>query len=298
MMYLTATTDKFDIQSSSAALLDLVANGIEAVSAGLTSPASVLNVGASSAAGFTDWMTAPSASNTRTMKQGTVRNKDATLSADVTVYLNRNGTRTEIHKVTLLPGQTLIYIEGVGFFTLIQSVIRSGLRNSSSADQVLGTSADQYITGSTIALPSSTSLPAGTVLRWRVTIGKGAAGTGTFTYKIVFGVNGSSADTARNTFGAFDTETAVADEAIDEVFATIRGPISSACIVEATAKRADNLTTTGFSNTARKAQIRQVQSAAFDITTAGIKVGLTASTTTAVAPTIRQVHAEILIPGT
>lgn len=243
----------------------------------------------------TDVSGTPASGNVRTMKQGTWRNKDASLSCDLTICYYDGSVDNEEYKCTLLPGQTLMYIEGIGFFILTASTIRSGLRNSSSADQSIGASATAYLTGSAITLPST--IPIGTVLEWDVWIAKSAAATATETFAIRFGTAGTTADTARNSFTG-DTETAAADEALLKFIATIRGPISASCIVEGGWMMNDNLTTTGFSNTARKAQIRQATSAAFDITPAGTIAGLSIATGASHAITVRQVHSRIWLPGT
>jgi hypothetical protein len=61
---------------------------------------------------------APAASEMRKIKALHIRNKHATTSTDVTVVLDRSATDYEIHKVNLLPGEALEYIEGVGFYEL------------------------------------------------------------------------------------------------------------------------------------------------------------------------------------
>lgn len=110
-------TDTIEIALSSAASTDYVSAWITAVTSGLTSPGAN-KVAGNSAATSTgiSVVTAPGAGNTATLKQLTVRNKDGSLSQDVTVQLNVGGTKYEIYKQTLAPGESLIYIEGVGFF--------------------------------------------------------------------------------------------------------------------------------------------------------------------------------------
>jgi len=66
----------------------------------------------------TDILATPGASTLRRMKMGVWRNADASLACDVTVVLDVSATDYEIHKVTLNAGDTLEYIEGIGFFPL------------------------------------------------------------------------------------------------------------------------------------------------------------------------------------
>lgn len=295
MIYLFATTDIIRTTVSSAAAVDVNLNYLEAV----TSTGALAGAGrafkAFSSASSDDTLAGPGGSNYRSLKQGTWRNKDAALAVDVTVMYRASGpVDYELHKVTLQPGESLIYIEGIGFFTNARSSGKSGLKNCSTADQSIGASTTAYLTGSAILLPKPPV--AGTVLRFMYQIAKTAAATATQTVDLRFGIGGSTSDASRNAF-TLDTETAVADEMLVEVLATIRGPIGASCIVEAVLMAADNLTTTGFSNTARKAQIRRTQSAAFDITTAGLIAGLSITSGASHALTVRQVIAEMLVVG-
>lgn len=294
MIYLTAATDTLKLTRSSAAAVDVQANYIDAATATLAISGSGRELNAFNTAATGTFLSAPGSSTTRTLKQMTARNKDASLACNITIIFDANGTQYEIHKVTLNPGETLEYIEGVGFFTLLASTARSGLKNVSTADQSIGASATAYLTGSAIALPYP--VVAGMVLRWTVQLAKTGAATATETVAVRFGTGGSTSDTARNSFTG-DTETAAADEAVDTVVATIRGPIGASCIVEAVWQRENNLSTTGFSNTARKSQVRQATSAAFDITTVGMIAGLSIATGASHALTVRQVMAELLYTG-
>ena len=65
----------------------------------------------------TDILAAPGASTYRNLKQMTARNKGAG-AVDVTVQFNQNATLYELHKVTLNPGETLIFVEGSPFTIL------------------------------------------------------------------------------------------------------------------------------------------------------------------------------------
>jgi hypothetical protein len=121
MMFLAATTDKLQLITSAAATVDVNVNYVDAVkTTGATSDLNRQNTAITTAT-TTDILAAPGASTTRNAKQLTVRNKDASLACDVTVVFNQNGTSFELHKVSLGTGDTLEYIEGVGFFTLTPS---------------------------------------------------------------------------------------------------------------------------------------------------------------------------------
>jgi hypothetical protein len=117
MIYLPTTTDKIEVVLSVAANVDVVSSWAEADSTGSTNPSSGYKTAAITTTAATDISGSPAASRTRNLKQTTIRNRDTSVSPDVLIRLNANGTIYEIHKVTLAPGQCLIYIEGVGFFT-------------------------------------------------------------------------------------------------------------------------------------------------------------------------------------
>lgn len=116
MLNLTvAGTDKLQIITSSAATIDVHASWADLLSGAVTPGRT--NTALSSAA-TTDVVATPAASTTRNVKTLHIRNKDASLACDVTVVYNQNGTAFQLHKVTLNTGDTLEYVEGVGFFVI------------------------------------------------------------------------------------------------------------------------------------------------------------------------------------
>lgn len=117
MIYLFATTDIIRTTSSAAATVDIVLNYVEAV----TATGAVSGFGralkSALAAASDDTLAGPGSSGFRTLKQGTWRNTHATVATDITVAYRVSGpTDYEMHKTTLQPGESLIYIEGIGFF--------------------------------------------------------------------------------------------------------------------------------------------------------------------------------------
>lgn len=116
MLILTNTgTDKLQITTSSAATVDVHASWTDLLGSAVTPGRT--NTALSSAA-TTDVVATPAASTIRNVKTLHIRNKDAALACDITVVYNQNGTSFQIHKVTLAAGDTLEYIEGIGFFTI------------------------------------------------------------------------------------------------------------------------------------------------------------------------------------
>jgi len=143
-MMLSATTDKFQTVTSSAATIDVSITYFDASSStGAFSGGGKQNTAIASAAATTDVLAAPAASTLRRMKFGSWRNKDASLSCDVTVVFDQNGTDFEIHKVSLAPGDCLQYIEGIGFFTLTVAAAAKEFWKALSADATGADSATQ-----------------------------------------------------------------------------------------------------------------------------------------------------------
>src|SRR6185312_9156093 len=66
----------------------------------------------------TDILASPAATTLRNIKTINIRNHHASSSQTITVIFNQNATIFELHKVTLLAGECLEYVEGVGFFVL------------------------------------------------------------------------------------------------------------------------------------------------------------------------------------
>lgn len=117
LLLTNAGTDKLQLVTSATAPVDVHVSWVDkntstgAISEGRTNTAIA-------SATTTDITATPAATTNRNIKALTVRNKDATASNDVTVVYDANGTDCELYKVTLLAGDTLQFIEGVGFYVL------------------------------------------------------------------------------------------------------------------------------------------------------------------------------------
>ena len=121
MILLTATTDKLQVVTDAAVTVDVHASHMDMSQAappvvqGATSGRT--NTAITTAA-TTDIVAAPAASTTRNVKTINIRNKHASTSVGVTVQFNQNATIFELYKATLKAGETLEYVEGVGFFVV------------------------------------------------------------------------------------------------------------------------------------------------------------------------------------
>lgn len=118
MIYLDTTTDNLEVITDTAGNVDCTSAWVEAVSATLAVAASGKKVATITSANTpADLSGAPGSSNTRTVKQLTARNRD-TVNIGVKVRINANNVMYELINITLSPGQTLVYTEGVGFYVI------------------------------------------------------------------------------------------------------------------------------------------------------------------------------------
>lgn len=278
MLLLTATTDKIQLVTSSTATTDVHASYMDMTNVdppvvkGTTSGR--LNTPITTAT-TTDIVAAPAASTIRNVKTLHIRNKHASTSQDVTVVFNQNGTSFELHKATLAAGDTLEYVEGVGFYLIAATVVPQ-LTNYNTTDQNVAAGTTVQITGTNIQFPSSRPIKIGTTFTWELSITKTAAGTASNSLDIRVGTNGTSADTSRLAF-ATGTGTAAVDTASVVIRAVVRGPIGSSCIVEGNMRLVKAAAAAaGFSVNPSVAV--NTTSAGFDVTTNNIIFGLSITT--------------------
>lgn len=119
MLLLTATTDKIQLITSTAANIDVHASYMDHTTATDNIVGGRTNTTIASAGATTDIVPVPTAGDIRNVKTLHIRNRHATLSCDVTVIYDQNSTDYQLHQQTLRPGETLEYIEGVGFFAIL-----------------------------------------------------------------------------------------------------------------------------------------------------------------------------------
>jgi hypothetical protein len=151
MLLLAATTDTFQLISSTTSALDVHVSYVDASSTTLVPSGAGKQNTAIVTATTTTILAAPAASTVRNMKTLKVRNKGA-VANDVTIQFDQNATDFELHKVTLLAGECLQYIEGIGFFVLTSGRLDRWLRVS--ADVVNATTSFADVTGLTCAVES------------------------------------------------------------------------------------------------------------------------------------------------
>jgi hypothetical protein len=291
MIILPATTDKLQLITSAAGDIDVVCSYGEVDQ---STPPVVKPFGRQLTtivtAATTDILAAPAASTTRTPEEITIRNTHATVANTVLVQYNANATVYEIHKVTLAPGEMLEYIKGIGWFTVANQL--PNIRNQNTTDQVLTVGTEAYLAGSSIAIPANRPIAIGTRFHWRIAATKTAAGAAAWSVIVRFGTAGTTSDTARLTFAqTTNIQTAAVDTGTWEIRAIVRGPISASCVVAGVVEFQHHLDVTGWS-TVGPADCYQITSGAFDITTAGMIVGLSFVPGASTVATFQVVSAE------
>ncbi|MBA3843512.1 MAG: hypothetical protein H0X39_13035 [Actinobacteria bacterium] len=163
------------------------------------------------------------------------------------------------------------------------------LANQSTADQAVTAATLTYLTGSLISVPAA-KLRVGTIFIWRLSLSKTAAGIAARAFHVRVGTLGTTADAAVLTFTQTSLPTAVADDGYIEIVATVRGPLSASCIMQGQHRLMHNGNTAGLA--AVPVHVLKATSAAFNATTASLKVGLTVTTGASEALTFQQVNGE------
>jgi hypothetical protein len=290
MILLAATTDKLQLVTSAAVTIDVHCSYIDASSTTLVPSGGGKQNTAITTATTTDILAAPGASTLRNLKAMTVRNKHATSSCDVTVVFDQNATDFELYKCTLVPGATLEFIEGVGFF--VTATALPSAYNASTANQT-GFAADTYLVGSNITIPPTLKIGS----RYRLTFDmvKTAAGTAASTLIIRYGTAGSTADTARVTF-TFGAGTAAVDTGTYEVFCHFRSVGSgTSAVLQGMIECSHHLAATGLISTGASGNgILLVTSGGFDSTPAGSIIGASFNGGASFSGTNTKVEAELL----
>lgn len=148
MLLLTATTDKLQLVTGTAADVDVHVSFMDYN--GTTVTPGKQNTAITTAT-TTDICAAPASSTYRNIKTINIRNKDSADATDVTVVFDQNGTDFELKKVNLLAGEELQYVEGVGWFEYTAVTITNPVTvKRLSGDQSNSTTTPTEVTGLTM----------------------------------------------------------------------------------------------------------------------------------------------------
>lgn len=112
MLLLIGTTDKLQVITT-AGTVDVQASWLDYNGTIVTTGSTPTAI---SGGATTDVVATPASSTTRNVKELHLRNKHASAATDITIQVNRSATVYEIYKETLQAGESLHYLEGVGFF--------------------------------------------------------------------------------------------------------------------------------------------------------------------------------------
>lgn len=115
---LNSSTDKLQLVTGAAATLHVVASWVDLNADGSGDPTPGRTGTAISTATTTDIVATPAASKVRNVKEITIYNYHATQSCDVNARYNANATPFDLPKFNLAPGESLEYIEGIGWFEI------------------------------------------------------------------------------------------------------------------------------------------------------------------------------------
>lgn len=166
--------------------------------------------------------------------------------------------------------------------------IRAARTGFSTASQSPAAATRTYITGSAISIPPS-KLRIGNIFKWSFNITKTAAGNAASTFDVCVGTAGTTADTARVSFTK-PAGTAAADEGWVEITCVVRS-IGATGVMVGEFRMIHNLAATGHA-TIPCVCVNTV-SAAFDMTTDNLIVGVCITSGAADAITIQQVITEV-----
>jgi hypothetical protein len=287
VLLLVSTSDKLQVVTGSAVTTDVHASAVDVDGSGVIT--TYRKNSAITTAVTTDVVVSPGSGVTRNVKTLTIRNKHATSTVDVTVQHTDGTTVVELVKTTLLAGESLLYLEDVGFFKPPFPGVTT-VTNQSVANQT-GFAADTYLTGSNVTIP--TGLPrVGTAYLLKFDMTKTAAGVAAPTLTIRTGTAGTTADTARCTL-TLSAGTANADTSTWDVVAYFRtvGSGTSAVLVAMAGVVGRNVTATGISSDLHGAT---ATAAGFDSTTTNLIIGASFNGGTSFSGTNVLVRAQLI----
>jgi len=171
--------------------------------------------------------------------------------------------------------------------TSIKPMSVGAVRNASVAAQAF-TTAEIYLTGSSLAIPSHL-LAIGATLRWRIVATK-TAGTGALIWRVRIGTLGTTGDAEVLNFTQVSAPTSATDTAFVNIEMVIR-TIGAAATSQGGLRLNHVLDVTGWSQL--RANVQQVAGSTFNSTTAALIAGVTFNHQTAGAGNIEIVTGEL-----
>ncbi len=274
---LTTSTDLLRVITGSAADLDCVVSFMEYSDANppvVSSPSTQFtNI---TTATTTTVLGAPSdGTHRRKIKAVSIVNTHASASTTVRVVIERTGPVTWdlFNTITLQPGESLTFTEGLGwFYNAKAGSVPAGTTNWMTGANQSGFATDTYMNNSVLKLDGLGPPTIGRGYHWQFILSKTAAGTATPIIIVRTGTAGTTADTARVTF-TWGAGTAAVDRVeveLDVRFIAVGS--GTTAVLRGKANGNSNLATTGWSNAVKALQ--PADSGGFDSTAAGLLIGL------------------------
>jgi hypothetical protein len=182
MLILTNTTDKLEVTIGAAADIDTHVSYSDSPTP--ITPTSNVTPGRQNqnrtTAATHELVAAPAASTVRNIKTIHIVNKDTADATDVTVIFDQSGTDIVLRKANLLPGESLDYVEGIGWFETAAAVDAVQYVRK-SAQQTFAATTFADITGMGFAVSANRIYEMEWDIIWRsatATVGVGAAVNG------------------------------------------------------------------------------------------------------------------------
>lgn len=286
---LTNTTDLLRVVTGSAADLDCIVSFIEYTNTGVPvlDPLDTQFTNITGATTTTILAAPTGSTKRRRIKSVSIVNTHATVTTTVRVVIERSGPVLwdMFNTVTLAPGESLTFTEGLGWF-YNRAAISAPVINGNTAAMAQGFAADTYVTGSNLLIGGR--IKQLSMFRWKIFMSKTAASTAVTATIIRFGTAGAIGDTARVTM-AGPAQTAAVDEACLEVWATVWTSGASGVVRGEQSLSHSAAIAAGFGE-----MFDSVSSGAFDLTVGNLQVGISMNGGAAAAWTVTSVQAEAI----
>ncbi len=200
MLMLTATTDSIAVVTSNGVAydVDIVSTYIDRVTSTGAIGAAQRDLYNMTSATTQDVVQEPASDTTRKVKFINIRNAHATSAVDVLVELDANGVFYELHKATLLAGESLVYMEKIGWTKLCDTTRLERIKIV-AGDQTLSSNA-AFVDITDLTVPMKSGVMYG-VLAWIIHNQSATTNGARFAYNI-----GNAPTDAR--FSNIDTVTA------------------------------------------------------------------------------------------
>jgi hypothetical protein len=241
-------------------------------------------------AATTTILAAPGSGVSRNAKRIAVANNSGSVTNSVTFQFFDGTNTIAFETYTLAPGERFSYSETAGIRVFDangneKDTTGSGTYgNANIADLGPGFAADTYLTGSNLQIGGR--VKQGTMLKWKVTASKTAAGIAAAAIAVRLGTAGTVADTARATH-TLAAATAAADAGVFEIDVNFRA-VGASAVIES--RLALYHQTAGFTTAGNVFNI--ATSAAFALGATDY-IGLSLNAGTAAAWTIQQVLTDL-----